>query len=261
MATQFKRKVYKPQDIYSKRAERSYGKRMLKIIVRDDYKGMSEEAERIFREHLRRSDVIGFATGSTPLLLYKRLSSMCRSGKISFKDKISFNLDEYYRIHPSDPRSFRHFMDTNLFNNIDIRQENIHFPDSTVGQKAAVERYKKELEEHGPIDFQILGIGRNGHIAFNEPGSGMNSGIRIISLSRDTIERNGNVPQKAITMGIAEILSAGTIMLMASGKDKKEAMEKALYGPITADVPASFLRKHSNVYIVADSAALPPKRK
>ncbi len=201
------------------------------------------------------SAVLGFATGNTPILLYEKLSKLCKEGKISFRDKISFNLDEYYGISTKDKRSYRYYMDSLLFCNIDMQKKNIHFPDGEAPEADAVARYAKEFDALGPIDLQILGIGKNGHIAFNEPGSGIYSRTRVVDLQDETIERNDAPVQRAITMGMKEILSAKTIILMASGKDMSDALFATIKEPPSPSTPASFLQSHRNTYIFADKAA------
>jgi glucosamine-6-phosphate deaminase len=146
-------------------------------------------------------------------------------------------------------------MNHHLFANINIRAENIHFPDASLPGEVSAARYSKELETLGPVDLQILGIGKNGHIGFNEPGSGVDSRTRVVELSSETINRNKAPANKAITMGIWEILSAKTIILMASGEDKSDALFKAIREPPNPSVPASFLQYHKNTYIFADKAA------
>ncbi len=227
----------------------------MQLIIKEDYGEMTNAALGTFLKYLPESKVLGFATGNTPILLYERLSKLCKEGKISFKDKVSFNLDEYYGLSPKDERSYRYYMDSRLFNNIDLQAKNIHFPDGAATEKDAVTRYAKELATFGPIGLQILGIGKNGHVAFNEPGSGIGSTTRITELQSETIERNSAPVQKAITMGMKEILSAKTIILMASGIDKADAVFKTVRMPPDSSTPASFLQLHKNTYIFADKAA------
>ncbi len=227
----------------------------MKIIVCDNYKDMSEKAFLIFKDALRDSRSLGFATGKTPVMLYGMLSSECASGRISFSDKVSFNLDEYYPISRSDPSSYGHYMEEHLFRNIDIGRESIFFPNSELSGENSVRLYADAYRSRGPIDLQVLGIGHNGHIGFNEPGSGRDSTIRLVSLSGDTIRRNNARANMAITMGIREIMDSGRIILLASGEEKSEAIRLAVHGGITSDVPASFLQEHSNCVFVIDKAA------
>lgn len=227
----------------------------MQLIIKENYGEMTDAALGTFVDYLLESRTLCFATGNTPVLLYEKMSNLCKTGKISFKDKISFNLDEYYGISPKDTRSYRYYMDHHLFNNIDLQAKNIHFPNAEMPEKDLVANYAKELDALGPIDLQILGIGKNGHIAFNEPGSGIDSGIRVIKLKSETIDRNKAPTQRAITLGIREILSAKTIILMASGKDKSEALFRAVRGPQGPSTPASFLQSHKNTYVFADKDA------
>ncbi len=227
----------------------------MKIIVRDNYKEMSQEAFRLFRESLRDSSVIGFATGSTPNLLYSMISNECRAGNISFKGKSSFNLDEYYPISRGSPESYRRYMEENLFRNIDINRDMINFPDSMMDEDETVRRYLDAYRRSGPVGTQILGIGHNGHIGFNEPGSARDSEIRIVRLSEDTISRNKTRMSMAVTMGIKEIMESTRIILLASGTEKSESIKRAVKGRVTGDVPASFLQEHENTTFVLDREA------
>lgn len=227
----------------------------MKIIVKDNYKDVSEEAFRLFRESLRDSRTLGFATGKTPKLLYGMISRECQAGNISFKGKSSFNLDEYYPISRSDGKSYRSYMEENLFRNIDIDRSRINFPDSMVDENETVMRYIDAYRRFGPVDLQILGIGHNGHIGFNEPGSARNSEIRLVRLSDDTIRRNNTDMRMAITMGIKEIMESRRIILLACGREKSEAIRHAVNGKVTDAVPASFLQEHKNATFILDRDA------
>ena len=227
----------------------------MKIIVRDNYKEMSQEAFGLFRESLRDSNVIGFATGNTPKLLYSMISNECRTGNISFKGKSSFNLDEYYPINKGNAESYWSYMEENLFGKIDMDRGRINFPDSMNDENETVRRYLDAYRRYGPVGTQILGIGHNGHIGFNEPGSSRDSGIRIARLSEDTIRRNNTRMLMAVTMGIKEIMESGRIILLASGKEKSEAIKRAVNGGVTEDVPASFMQEHENTILVLDREA------
>lgn len=227
----------------------------MRVIVEDDYEAMSDRAFEIFKRKLHDARVLGFATGSTPLGLYGRISDGCGNGELSLKNKISFNLDEYYPISRSDARSYRHFMEKNLFSKTDLPEGSINFPDAELQESEAVLVYSATYAADGPVDLQILGIGANGHIAFNEPGCTRNSRIRVVELSDNTVERNGCVSARAITMGIAEILESKSILLMASGRDKADAVMRMARGGVTGDVPASFLQLHDDVVAVLDEEA------
>ena len=228
---------------------------MVKLIVKENYSAMSKEAFNIFRSRFDSARVLGFATGSTPLKLYELISEEARSGRISFEGKLTFNLDEYCGVDPFDSASFRHYMDHNLFLNVNMNPNSIHFPDSKSDPKTAAKQYREEYLRYGPIDLQILGIGRNGHIAFNEPGAMPDSVTRVVELSDDTLRVNMPKGNKAVTMGIREILESKTILLLASGKEKGLALRKALRDSPNTAVPASFLQMHDDVTFVMDEEA------
>ena len=209
--------------------------------------------------------VLGLATGSTPLSLYAELVRMHREEGLSFANVVTFNLDEYYPIPPADPRSYRHFMKAHLFDHVDIPAASTHVPDGTVpvsGVDAHCRDYEERIQAAGGIDLQILGIGRTGHIGFNEPGSARRSRTRLVNLDaitrRDASEDFGgeeNTPRRAITMGVKTILEARRIVLMAWGQHKAEIVREASEGPVTPQVTASFLQEHDNVDFVIDAAA------
>lgn len=209
--------------------------------------------------------VLGLATGSTPIKLYQELVNMHRNEGLSFQNVITFNLDEYYPMPKEAPQSYWRFMHEHLFDHIDIKPENIHIPDGTVPLEKVAEYcawYEKQIDLAGGIDIQILGIGRTGHIGFNEPGSWENSLTRMVRLDsltrRDAIKdflNEDDVPTRAITMGIASIMKARTIYLMAWGQHKAAIIREAVEGPITPQVPASYLQKHPNVRVILDRAA------
>jgi glucosamine-6-phosphate deaminase len=212
-----------------------------------------------------RPAVLGLATGSTPLSLYAELVRMHREEGLSFANVVTFNLDEYYPIQPADPRSYRHFMKAHLFDQVDIPPGNTHVPDGTTAI-ASVDAHCREYEEMirtaGGVDFQVLGIGRTGHIGFNEPGSARRSRTRLVTLDsitrRDASEDFGgeeNTPRRAITMGVKTILEARRVVLMAWGQHKAEIVREATEGPVTAQVTASFLQEHDKVHFVVDTAA------
>lgn len=212
-----------------------------------------------------KNAVLGLATGSTPKKVYKELIRLHREEGLSFKKVISFNLDEYYPIQQEAMQSYRRYMKENLFDYIDIEPGNCHIPDGTVSQelvKAYCDDYEKKIEEAGGLDFQLLGVGSNGHIGFNEPGSHINSITRLITLDlvtrADATSEFGalsNVPKKAITMGASTILKARRIVLLALGEHKARIINKSVEGPVTEFVPASYLQGHSNTLVVIDEAA------
>ncbi len=208
--------------------------------------------------------VLGLATGSTPTRVYAELIKLYQAG-LSFKNVITFNLDEYYPMQPGAFQSYVRFMNEHLFDHLDILKENIHIPDGTLPKEKVGEfclAYDKKIESLGGIDLQILGIGRTGHIGFNEPGSSERTQTRIITLDQVTIIDaasdffgEGNVPKKAITMGVGTILKSKRIITMAWGEGKGPIVLKAVEGPVTDQIPATFLQKHANTLIVLDEAA------
>jgi len=209
--------------------------------------------------------VLGLATGSSPIKVYDELIRMHREEGLSFKNVVTFNLDEYYPMDPSNPNSYHYFMDQYLFNHIDIDRKNIHIPDGTVPPDKITEyclEYEKKIDSYGGIDFQLLGIGRSGHIGFNEPGSHINSRTRLITLAHitrvdaaPTFHGLNNVPRKAITMGISTILKARRIVLLAWSKKKADIIKKTVEGEVTSDVPATYLQLHDNTTFVLDEEA------
>ncbi len=227
----------------------------MKIIIKNNYADMSTEAFRLFAEAFRDSESLGFATGNTPKALYRMISSECKAGRLSFRGKCTFNLDEYYPISSQNSESYWSYMNENLFNNIDIDRRKINFPRSMPNADETVNRYIEKYSRFGPVDLQILGIGRNGHIGFNEPGTTKYSTIRIVDLSPDTIKRNNAPVHKAITMGIREILESRKIILLASGSDKSWAVSDAVTGRITKSLPASFLQEHADTTLILDREA------
>src|SRR5580658_1448233 len=217
------------------------------------------------RQAAKRTAVLGLATGSTPLGLYAELVRMHREEKLSFANVVTFNLDEYYPLQPSNPRSYRSFMQAHLFDNVDIPPGNTHVPDGTAplaSLEAQCRDYEESIRAAGGIDFQILGIGRTGHIGFNEPGSPRRSRTRMVTLDaltrRDAAGDFGgeeNTPRRAITMGVKTILEARRVVLMAWGQHKAEIVRAAAEGPVSPQVTASFLQEHDNVHFVIDRAA------
>ena len=209
------------------------------------------------------SAILGLATGSSPIPTYQELINAYKNGEISFKNVKSFNLDEYCGIPISDKNSYYAFMHDNLFNHIDINDVNIHVPD---GNPTDVESYcmsyDNAIKEAGGVDVQILGIGRNGHIGFNEPADVFTKGTYKVKLTESTIEANKrffdkveDVPTEAITMGVESILDAKEIVLIATGKDKAQAIYDMIKGEVSPSCPASILQKHSNVHIFIDTDA------
>ena len=209
--------------------------------------------------------VLGLATGATPVRVYAELVRMHKEEGLSFSNVVTFNLDEYYPMHPEAAQSYVTFMKENLFNHIDIVPSNVHIPDGTLSLEdipAYCLEYERKISSYGGLDLQILGIGRTGHIGFNEPGSAPNSGTRLVTLN-DLTRRDAsfdfggkeNVPTKAITMGIGTIFKAREILLMAWNQKKAEIVKKAVEGEVSSDVPATFLQLADNVEFVLDADA------
>ena len=209
--------------------------------------------------------VLGLATGSTPTTVYTELVRMHREEGLSFKNVVTFNLDEYYPMQPDMLQSYVRFMNEYLFNHIDIDRKNIHIPDGTISfdrVESFCRGYEEKITALGGLDLQILGIGRTGHIGFNEPGSGINSRTRIITLDHLTkvdaasdFFGEENVPRRAVTMGVGTIMESREIVLLAFGAGKADAVAAAVEGPITASVPASVLQLHQRTTVLLDEAA------
>ena len=232
----------------------------MKLIVVKDYEAMSRKGADIISALLTlKSDaVLGLATGSTPVGMYKELSRRNKAGEISFKDVTTVNLDEYYPLSPENNQSYRYFMNDNLFNHIDIDKEKTHVLNGLAEdpEKECAE-YEKMIDSLGGIDLQVLGIGRNGHIGFNEPGDFLYPRTHKTSLTDSTIEANSrffdskdDVPRFSLTMGIGTILKAKRIIVLASGKDKKDAVQKMLSNTIDTQCPASLLSLHCDVTVI-----------
>lgn len=217
------------------------------------------------KQKAKKTCVLGLATGSTPKGLYAELIRMHREEKLSFKDVTTFNLDEYYPMTPDSLASYHRFMHEQLFDHVDIDPKNIHIPDGTISKedvKDYCERYEAAVQKAGGIDLQILGIGVNGHIGFNEPGSGINSKTRLVALDNSTRIANSydfpnmsEVPRLALTMGIGAIMRSRKIILMAWGQHKAPVIRKAVEGHSTEQVPASLLQQHDNCLFILDEQA------
>ena len=217
------------------------------------------------KQNENKNCVLGLATGSSPISVYNELVRLHKEDGLSFSNVISYNLDEYYSLTKNDLNSYHHFMNIHLFDHVDIKKNNIHIPDGTIRLEDINDyctKYEESIHSNGGIDFQLLGIGRTGHIGFNEPGSNNNSITRLVHL--DYLTRNDarkaflgieNVPRTAITMGIRTIKKSKRIVLLAWGNNKSSVVSKALEGEIDANIPASFLQKHKNVTFVLDQSA------
>lgn len=238
----------------------------MKVIEVHDYSEMSQKAAEYIIEKVRQdpSITLGLATGGTPIGTYKNLILDHQRNGTSYKNVSTFNLDEYIGLSGVDKNSYRFFMNDQLFNHIDININNTHIPRGDIeNTESECMRYEDLISNHGGIDLQIIGIGSNGHIGFNEPGTSFNSTTHIVKLADSTIKANArffnrveDVPNEAITMGISTLLKSREILLLVSGENKKEAMLKLLTGELTESVPASVLKNHPNVTIIADQASL-----
>lgn len=236
----------------------------MKIIKATDYNDMSKRAAKIIAAQviLKPNSVLGLATGSTPIGTYSKLAEWCNSGNLDFSNVITFNLDEYLGLDPSHDQSYRYYMNNNLFNKINIKIENTNVPN---GKAANIDEeclnYDKKISDLGGISLQLLGIGHNGHIGFNEPDEFFEKSTHCVSLNERTIKANSRffesedmVPKKAITMGMKSIMQAKKIVLIANGEDKKEILKKSLFGPITPKVPASILQLHGDLTVISDNS-------
>ena len=227
---------------------------------------MSRKAANIISAQvlLKPDCILGLATGSTPVGAYKQLIEWHKQGDLDFSQVKTVNLDEYKGLSPENPQSYRFFMNQNLFSHINISMENTHVPDGLeADSRKACQAYNEIISSMGAIDLQLLGIGHDGHIGFNEPGPAFEQETHCVTLTPLTIEANkrffekaGDVPRQAYTMGIKTIMHARKILLVVSGQDKAEILKKAIQGPITPEVPASILQLHQDMTLVADEAAL-----
>ena len=235
----------------------------MEIIINETYEEMSKAAARVVAQTLnsKPNAVLGLATGSTPVGLYEELVRMHREEGLDFSQVTSFNLDEYVGLKRNDPQSYHYFMHHHLFQHINIPKQNIYIPSGTTDNyEAFCCWYEQRIVECGGIDLQILGIGSDGHIAFNEPSSSLGSRTRIKTLARQTIQDNArffdkpeDVPIYAITMGVGTILEARRILLLASGESKAEAIASAIEGPVTSMITASALQLHSDTICLPGS--------
>lgn len=236
----------------------------MRIIVCDNYDLLSKKAAQIVGSQmiLKPKSILGLATGSTPVGMYKNLIKMYEEGLIDFSKTTTFNLDEYYQLPINNDQSYHYFMDENLFNHININRENIHIPNGMADDiDAECILYDKMIDDNG-IDIQILGIGNNAHIGFNEPTINFNKGTHIVTLDESTREANARffnsldeVPTKAITMGTGSIFKSKKILLLASGTNKAEAIYNTVHGKVTPEVPSSILQFHKDVIIILDKEA------
>lgn len=237
----------------------------MRVVIVEDATAVSKRAADIFCAALahKPSSVLGLATGGTPLATYQELVDRCAAGQVSFAEATSFNLDEYVGLPAGHPQSYKQFMHDNLFSKTDFRTDRSFLPDgSATDYKAAGEEYEAHIKQAGGIDLQLLGIGSDGHIAFNEPGSSLASRTRIKALTKQTRSDNARffgsideVPRLSITVGIGTILDARQIVLLATGASKASAVRACVEGPVTAQLPASALQMHPNVTAILDEPA------
>ena len=235
------------------------------VEVMSDYEAVSDRAAELVAKQIRLKpdSVIGFATGSTPLGLYERLVAMHRASGLDFSKLTTFNLDEYIGLPPTHEQSYNRFMWDHLFGQVNVNPARVFVPDGMAGDiDAFCAWYEAQIEDAGGIDLQILGIGANGHLAFNEPGSSLGSRTRIKTLTSDTVAANARffddadeVPRYAITMGIGTIMEARRLLLIASGTSKAGAIKATLEGPVTAMVPSTIVQMHRHAHVVVDEAA------
>ncbi|GIO26443.1 glucosamine-6-phosphate deaminase [Ornithinibacillus bavariensis] len=238
----------------------------MNIISVKDYQEMSKKASEIVVKTVKELEkpVLGLATGSTPEGLYQCLIENNKDKQVSFQNVTTFNLDEYVGLAANDPNSYRYFMDEKLFNHIDISKENTFVPNGVAAKlEEECASYEELIRSHGSIDLQILGIGLNGHIGFNEPGTPFTSRTHIVELDESTRSANARffasmdeVPTQAITTGIETIMESKKIVLLVSGENKADAIARLVNGEVSEDFPASILQKHQDVTIIADEAAL-----
>lgn len=237
----------------------------MRIIIAKNYEDMGKKAANIVagQVFLNPQSILGLATGSTPLSMYNQLIKMHKEVELDFSQVKTFNLDEYVGLPEEDTNSYHYYMSNNLFNHINIKRENIHIPNGMAKDiDKECSEYEETIKNSGGMDLQILGIGNNGHIGFNEPDLKFEATTHLVKLDEETIEANSrffktitDVPKCAVSMGIKTIMHAKKIILLANGSSKAEILAKALYGGITPEVPASILQLHPDVTVIVDEAA------
>ncbi len=238
----------------------------MQIYRAKDYEDMSRKAANIIASQvvLKPDCVLGLATGSTPIGAYKNLVEKYEQGDLDFSQVTTVNLDEYKGLPRENDQSYYYFMHDNLFDHVNVKPENTHLPDGTkedANEECA--RYEELIRSLGGQDLQLLGLGHNGHIGFNEPDAVFEKTTHCVDLQESTIEANkrffasaDDVPKQAYTMGIGTIMQSKKILVVVSGEDKADTVAKAFFGPVTPEVPASILQFHKDVILVADEAAL-----
>lgn len=238
----------------------------MEIIILKDAESVAKTGSDLVTELLRVAPaaVLGLATGGTPIALYRKLVEAHRAHRASFKQVTTFNLDEYLGVTPENPQSYRAYMRRELFDHVDIDPGKTFLPECEAGRNPVLvgPEYEKKIMAAGGIDLQVLGIGVNGHIGFNEPSSSLNSRTRVKTLTRQTVEDNSRLfaadefqPRLALTMGIATIMDARRILMLATGVNKADAVARMAEGPVTAMCPASILQMHERVTVLLDEAA------
>ncbi len=237
----------------------------MKIIVCENYEEMSRQAAKIVSSQLivKPNSILGLATGSTPIGLYQNLIEMNQKGEIDFSEVKTFNLDEYYPIKKSNDQSYDYFMNEQLFSKVNIDKKNIDIPNGEADDPVReCQRYENELSKIGGVDLQVLGIGQNGHIAFNEPDDNLVAVTHLTDLTQNTIEANArffesadDVPKKALTMGMGSILKAKKIIILANGANKAKAVSELLNDNINTSNPATMLKVHQDVTLICDKGA------
>lgn len=237
----------------------------MRIFVQNNLRKVAELAYQFVKSAIvdKGSKVLGFASGSTMLDLYAELASGCRRGDLDFSDVSTFNVGEYLGLPPDHPQSCRFFMEANLFGHLNLKSSNIHFLDGlTDSVEDECAYYEQDMEALGGVKLQLLGLGRNGHLGFNEPGTPMESRSHYATLTEETREDNRrffpakvDVPRWALTMGTGTILDAQELLLIATGQEKAIAVRDMVEGPVSASCPASFLQVHPNANVILDEAA------
>ena len=238
----------------------------MRIIRTKNYEEMSRKAASISAAQvvIKPDCVLGLATGGTPVGTYKNLVEWYNNGDLDFSEVTSVNLDEYRGLPIEHPESYWSFMHRNLFDHVNIKPENINLPDGrNMDAEAECARYDAVIESVGGVDLQLLGIGHDGHIGFNEPSDAFDLGTHCVQLTEETIDANqrffdsrDEVPREAYTMGTRTIMNARKVLMVVNGKDKAEIVKKAFFGPVTPQVPASILQMHPDFTLVADEEAL-----
>jgi glucosamine-6-phosphate deaminase len=237
----------------------------MQVVILNSAEEVAEYGANVIKAQLKQktNSVLGLATGSSPVALYQNLIESTKQGEISFKDVTTFNLDEYMGIDGEHPQSYRHFMNDQLFNHVDINLANTNVPNGkSEDPYAACEAYEAHMDQSGGVDLQLLGIGRNGHIGFNEPSSSLASRTRVKTLTPATISDNARYfgpdefqPYLSITMGIGTIMESQKVLMIATGEGKADAIKATVEGALSASCPASVLQMHEHAIVVIDAAA------